>query len=78
MAKEEVAAHKHADLEKELAALKKELAALKKDLAATKKLAEKAGSSKSSGGADPRLDAFLNAFRNHTSKWKNILEKAGL
>ena len=43
MAKEEVAAHKHADLEKELAALKKVVAALKKELEAAKK-------AKSSGG----------------------------
>ena len=71
MAKEEVAAHNHADLEKELAALKKELTALKKELS-------KVSSTKSSGGADPRLDAFLKAFKDHTPKWARLLEKAGL
>jgi outer membrane murein-binding lipoprotein Lpp len=64
MAKEEVAAHKHADLEKELAALKKEVAALKKDLAAAKK---------SGGGADPRVDKILEVLK--TSKaFKSHLE----
>ena len=63
----------------ELAALKKQcedcckqLAELKKEVAALKK-------AKSSGsGADPRFETFLKAFRGHTSKWRNILEKAGL
>ena len=55
-------------LEAEVAALRKEVAALKKQLA----------SSKSSGGADPRLDKFLEAFRMHSTKWRNILDQAGL
>lgn len=59
MAKEEVAAHKHADLEKEIAALKKEIAALKKELDAAKK-------AKSSGGADPRVDKIIEVLK--TSK----------
>jgi len=56
MAKEEVAAHKHADLEKELAALKKEVAALKKELASAKK---------SGGGADPRIEKVIEALSKH-------------
>ena len=67
MAKEEVAAHKHADLEKELAALKKEVAALKKELEATKK------AKSSGGGADPRVDKILEVLK--TSKaFKSHLE----
>ena len=57
--------HSHAKLEAELAALKKEVAALKKQCAA-------------GGGSDPRFDKFLEAFRGYSSKWRNILEKAGL
>lgn len=63
MAKEEVAAHSHADLEKELAALKKEVAALKKELEATKK-------AKASGGsADPRVDKVIEALNKFKPHW---------
>ncbi len=54
-------------LEAEVAALKKEVAALKKQCA-----------TQSAGGSDPRLDKFLEAFRAYSSKWRTILEKAGL
>ena len=71
MAKEEVAAHKHADLEKELAALKKEVAALKKELEAAKK------AKSSGGGADPRVDVLIEALtKNPGWSWsKTIKEK---
>ena len=54
-------------LEAEVEALKKEVAALKKQCAA-----------QSSGSADPRLDKFLEAFRKQSTKWRNILQQAGL
>lgn len=92
MAKEESVDHTHVELEKELAALKKELAALKKELgdvkkdadvakkdaSDAKKEADEAKKSKSGGGADPRLEAFLKVFKEHTPKWARLLEKAGL
>jgi ribosomal protein L29 len=69
MANEEVPAHKHADLEKELAALKKELAALKKELAAAKKV-------KASGGADPRVDKIWESLLSYDPNgFKKRLEK---
>ena len=54
-------------LEAEVALLRKEVAALKKQCAA-----------QAAGGSDPRLDKFLEAFRAYSTKWRNILEKAGL
>ncbi len=55
--KEEVAAHKHDDLLKEIAALKKEVAALQKKCdACCAKLA------KGGGGADPRVDKVVEAI----------------
>ena len=54
--KEAVAAHKHDDLLKEIAALKKEVAALKAEL----KKAPKGG-----GGADPRVDKILAFILKH-------------
>ena len=52
--KEAVAAHKHDDLLKEIAALKKEVAALQKKCdACCAKLA------KGGGGADPRVDLLV-------------------
>lgn len=72
MAKEEeVAAHSHADLEKELAAIKKEMAALKKELEELKKM-------KSSGGADPRVDKLIEALKLFGTSEKQKLEKLGL
>lgn len=67
MAKEEVAAHSHADLEKELAALKKELAALKKELESVKK------AKSSGGGADPRVDKLISTLKvlNGSKIWEN-------
>lgn len=43
----------------ECAALKKEVAALKKEIAALKKELK----AKPSGGADPRVDALINAIK---------------
>lgn len=54
-----------AKCEKDIAALKKEIAALKKELKA-----------KSSGGADPRVDAIIEILKLHP-KHKQILENKG-
>ena len=52
MAKKITAEECLAKCEKEIAALKKEIAGLKKELA-----------KKSAGGADPRVDAVINAIK---------------
>lgn len=55
--KEAVAAHKHDDLLKEIAALKKEVAALQKKCDACCAKQAKGG-----GGADPRVDKLIKAL----------------
>ena len=70
--KEAVAAHKHDDLLKEIAALKKEVAALKKQCDAC--CAKQA----KGGGADPRIDKLLNLLKSTSESWKNRLLKIGL
>ena len=57
--KEAVAAHKHDDLLKEIAALKKEVAALQKKCDACCAKQAKGG-----GGADPRVDKLIEIFRD--------------
>jgi len=49
-----------ASLEREVAALKKEVAALKKQLASK---------SKSSRGADPRVDKLVEVLKNNADNW---------
>ena len=67
--KEAVAAHKHDELLKEIAALKKEVAALQKKCdACCAKLAQDAG------GADPRVDKLWEAVSSHNAL-KQVLEK---
>ena len=56
--KEAVAAHKHDDLLKEIAALKKEVAALQKKCDAC--CAKQA----KGGGADPRVDILVKALKD--------------
>lgn len=56
----------------ECAALKKEVAALKREIAALKKELKE----KSSGGADPRVDALIDILKLHP-KHKIILENKG-
>ena len=70
--KSEVAAHKHDDLLKEIAALKKEIAALQKKCeACCAKLA------KGGGGADPRVDKLLEYFKSNPNV-KRKMEESGL
>ena len=71
VAKKEVAAHKHDDLLKEIAALKKEIAALQKKCDACCAKQAKGG-----GGADPRIDAVIEILKLH-HKHKQILENKG-
>ena len=52
-----------AKCEKDIAALRKEVAALKKELA-----------KKSAGGADPRVDKILEAFKLYSPKIAKALE----
>ena len=58
--KEAVAAHKHDDLLKEIAALKKEVAALQKKCDACC-----AKQAKGAGGADPRVDKIIDFILKH-------------
>ena len=67
--KEEVAAHKHDDLSKEIAALKKEVATLKKQC--DQCCAQQA----KGGGADPRVDKIIELLKKF---WKNRVESFGL
>ena len=55
-----------AKCERDIAALKREIAALKKELA-----------KKSSGGADPRVDAILELLKQSNAQRK-FLEKKGV
>ena len=66
--KEEVAAHKHDDLLKEIAALKKEVAALQKKCDAC--CAKQA----KGGGADPRVEKLIEAVSLHPAM-KKVLDK---
>ena len=65
--KEAVAAHKHDDLLKEIAALKKEVAALQKKCDAC--CAKQA----KGGGADPRVESILSALKNYSPKLAKAL-----
>ena len=67
VAKKEVAAHKHDDLLKEIAALKKEIAALQKKCDACCAKQAKGGS-----GADPRVDALLEVVKNYAPLAKHL------
>ena len=58
-ATEEVAAHSHADLEKEIAGLKKQVSALKSQL--TKAQAAMKATPQG-GGKDPRVDKLIKLF----------------
>jgi protein-tyrosine-phosphatase len=63
--KEEVAAHKHDDLLKEIAALKKEVAALQKKCDAC--CAKQA----KGGGADPRVEKLVEFLKLNESRGKS-------